>query len=85
MNAAVGALLAQDDHGGEESPIYYVSGQLRGAKTRYLKTELLCLAFVYVAKRLRHYFLSHKLQFIVKFDLVRYLLTRPVLSGHLAR
>ncbi|CAL2271820.1 unnamed protein product [Prunus armeniaca] len=57
-NTAVGALLAQDNHSGEESPIYY---------------------------RLRHYFLAHKLQLIVKSDPVRYLLTRPVLSGRLAR
>ncbi|CAL9018448.1 unnamed protein product [Prunus brigantina] len=33
-NAAVGALLAQDGHDGEESPIYYVSRQLRGAEAR---------------------------------------------------
>ncbi|CAL9000322.1 unnamed protein product [Prunus brigantina] len=37
------------------------------------------------AARLRHYFLAHKLQLIVKSDPVRYLLTRPVLSGRLAR
>ncbi|CAL9024801.1 unnamed protein product [Prunus brigantina] len=84
-NAAVGALLAQDGHDGEENPIYYVSRQLRGAEARYPKTELLCLALVYVAQRLRHYFLAHKLQLIVKSDPVRYLLTRPVLSGRLAR
>ncbi|BFG30001.1 hypothetical protein CerSpe_162750 [Prunus speciosa] len=84
-NTAVGALLAQDDHEGEESPIYYVSRQLRGAETRYPKTELLCLALVYAAQRLRHYFLAHKLQLVVKSDPVRYLLTRPVLSGRLAR
>ncbi|CAL9005243.1 unnamed protein product [Prunus brigantina] len=84
-NTAVGALLAQDDHSGEESPIYYVSRQLRGAEMRYPKTELLCLALVYAAQRLRHYFLAHKLHLIVKSDPVRYLLTRPVLSGRLAR
>ncbi|BFG25055.1 hypothetical protein CerSpe_113290 [Prunus speciosa] len=84
-NTAVGALLAQDDHKGEESPIYYVSRQLRGAETRYPKTELLCLALIYAAQRLGHYFLAHKLQLVVKSDPVRYLLTRPVLSGRLAR
>ncbi|CAL8175771.1 unnamed protein product [Prunus armeniaca] len=83
-NTVVGTLLAQDDHGGEENPIYYVSRQLRGAETRYPKTELLCLALVYAAQHLRHYFLAHKLQLIVKSDPVRYLLTRPVLSGRLA-
>ncbi|CAL8993354.1 unnamed protein product, partial [Prunus brigantina] len=67
-NAAVGALLAQDGHDGEESPIYYVSQQLRGAEARYPKTKLLCLALVYAAQRLRHYFLAHKLQLIVKSD-----------------
>ncbi|XP_021817086.1 uncharacterized protein LOC110759338 [Prunus avium] len=84
-NTAVGALLAQDDHGGEEGPIYYVSRQLGGAETRYPKTELLCLALVYAAQRLRHYFLAHKLQLMVKSNPVRYLLRRPVLSGCLAR
>ncbi|BFG30168.1 hypothetical protein CerSpe_164420 [Prunus speciosa] len=84
-NSAVGALLAQDGCDGEESPIYYVSRQLRGAETRYPKTELLCLALVYAAQRLWHYFLAHKLQLMAKSDPVRYLLTRPVLSGHLAR
>ncbi|XP_008237342.1 PREDICTED: uncharacterized protein LOC103336085 [Prunus mume] len=52
---------------------------------RYPKTELLCLAFVYAAQRLRHYFLAHKLQLIVKSDPVRYFLTRLVLSGCLTR
>ncbi|KAI5351295.1 hypothetical protein L3X38_004186 [Prunus dulcis] len=84
-NAAVRALLAQDDHGGEESPIYYVSRQLRGVETRCPKTELSCFALVYVAQRLRHYFLAHMLQLIVKSDPVRYLLTRPMLFRRLAR
>ncbi|CAL2270465.1 unnamed protein product [Prunus armeniaca] len=84
-NTVVGALLAQDDHDGEESPIYYVSRQLRGAEVRYPKTELLCLALVYASQRLQHYFLAYKLHLIVKSDPVRYLLTRPVLSGRLAR
>ncbi|BFG14857.1 hypothetical protein CerSpe_011310 [Prunus speciosa] len=34
-NTAVGALLAQDDHGEEESPIYYVSRQLRGGIEKF--------------------------------------------------
>ncbi|KAI5336032.1 hypothetical protein L3X38_026166 [Prunus dulcis] len=84
-NTAIGALLAQDGHDGEESLIYYASRQLREDETRYPKIELLCLAVIYAAQLLRHYFLTHKLQLIVKSDPVRYLLTRPVLSGRLAR
>ncbi|CAL8112472.1 unnamed protein product [Prunus armeniaca] len=45
---------------------------------------LLCLAIVYAVQRLQHYFLAHKLQLIVKSNPVRYLITRPVLSGRLA-
>lgn len=83
-NAAVEALFAQDNHDKKESPIYYVSRQLRGVETRYLKTELLCLALVYVAQRLQHYFLAHKLQLIVKSNSIRYLVIRLMLLGRLA-
>ncbi|GLT96563.1 hypothetical protein SLE2022_141750 [Rubroshorea leprosula] len=34
--------------------------------------------------RLRHYFLAHKIQLITKSQPIRYLLTRPMLIGHLA-
>ncbi|XP_024171557.1 uncharacterized protein LOC112177497 [Rosa chinensis] len=84
-NAAVGALLTQDGEAREEFPIYNVSKLLRRAESPYPKAERLCLALVYAAQRLRHYFLAHKLQLMVKTDLVRYLLTKPVLSGRLAR
>lgn len=83
-NTAVGALLAQDGYDRDESPIYYVSIQLKGAETRYPKTALMscpCLCCTTIATL----FLTHKLQLIVKSNLVRYLLTRPVFLGRLAR
>lgn len=84
-STAIGALLAQDDGSGEEQAVSFVSRQLQGAETRYPRTERLCLALVYAAQRLRHYFQAHKLHLMVKTDLVRYLLTKPVLTGRLAR
>ncbi|KAK9911758.1 hypothetical protein M0R45_035649 [Rubus argutus] len=63
----------------------YVSRLLQGAEARSPEAERLCLALVYTAQKLRHYFLAHKLHLMVKIDLVRYLLTKPVLSGRLAR
>ncbi|KAL6192075.1 hypothetical protein ACLB2K_038462 [Fragaria x ananassa] len=84
-DTAVGLLLAQDDENGEEYPVYYVSHLLREAKAHYPNTEKICLALIYATQRLHHYFLAHKLQLMIKTDLVRYLLTKPVLSGHLAR
>ncbi|XP_070677876.1 uncharacterized protein [Malus domestica] len=53
ISNVVGALLAQDNPAWEESPIYYVSRQLRGAKTHYEKTERLCLALFYGSQWLR--------------------------------
>lgn len=63
----------------------YVSRLLQEAEIRYPEAERVCLALVYTAQRLQHYFLAHKLHLIVKTDLVRYLLTKPVLFGRLAR
>ncbi|KAK9901410.1 hypothetical protein M0R45_002151 [Rubus argutus] len=60
-DTAIGALLAQDDEGGVEHPVYYVSRLLGETETRYPRTERVCLALIYAAQRLRHYFLAHKL------------------------
>ncbi|KAK9932282.1 hypothetical protein M0R45_019525 [Rubus argutus] len=84
-DTAIGALLAQDDGNGVEHPVYYVSRLLGEAESRYPSTERVCLTLIYEAQRLRHYFLAHKLHLMVKTDPVRYLLTKPVLSGRLAR
>ena len=44
---AISALIAQEDGGGTEQPIYYISRALKGAETRYPKAERACLAIVY--------------------------------------
>jgi hypothetical protein len=36
---AIGALIAQEDEGGTEKPVYYVSQALRDAETRYSGAE----------------------------------------------
>ncbi|KAK9951374.1 hypothetical protein M0R45_006821 [Rubus argutus] len=65
-HAAIEALLAQDDGSGVEHPVYYVSRLLGEAKTRYPRTERVCLALIYAAQRLHHYFLAHKLHLMTK-------------------
>ena len=84
-STVIWALLAQANPTEEEALIYYVIRQLKGAETRYEKTERLCLALVYTSWWLHHYFLAHKLHLMVKSEPVRYLLTRLILSGRLAR
>jgi ribonuclease HI len=58
---------------------------LVGAEHKYSPIEKICLALVFAAKKLRHYLLAHKVQLISKADPLKYLMTRPVLSGRLAK
>ena len=82
---AIGALLTPEDEKVKEKPIYYVSRQLHDIEKQYPASELACLTLVYASQRLCHYFLSHKLQLMVKSDPIRFLLTKPILSGRLVR
>ncbi|KAG5552566.1 hypothetical protein RHGRI_010597 [Rhododendron griersonianum] len=61
-----------------------VSRKVQGAKERYTPIERHCLALVFTAQKLRHYFLSFPIKVITKSDPVRYLLSRPALTGWVA-
>ena len=57
---AIGALIAQEDGGGAEQLVYYISYTLKDAETRYPRAERPCLAIVYALQRLCHYFLAYE-------------------------
>ena len=46
---AIGALLAQEDYGGNEQPNYYMSKTLKDAETKYLRIEKACLVVIYTS------------------------------------
>ena len=46
---AIGELIAQEDGGGVEQLVYYISRTLKDAKTRYPRAERVCLAIVYTS------------------------------------
>ncbi|GMP78570.1 hypothetical protein CsSME_00034472 [Camellia sinensis var. sinensis] len=81
---SVGALLAQEIDG-LERPVYYISRVIQGAEVRYFPIERHCLALVFAAKKLRHYLLSYPIHLMTRSDPIRFLLTRPALSGRPAR
>ena len=58
-NEAIEALIAQENQEGIERPVYYVSRNLKDAKTRYPRAEKACLALIYAAQRLHHYLLAY--------------------------
>ena len=47
----IGALIAQENGGGIEQPIYYISHALKDAETRYPRVERACLAILYASQR----------------------------------
>lgn len=56
-----------------------------GAEQNYTPIEKVCLALVFVVQKLRHYILAHKIILIYKADPLRYLMSKPVLFGLIAK
>ena len=71
---AIGALIAQEDEGGIEQPVYYVSRAPKDAETCYPRAERACLAIVYASQRLHHYFLAYKVWLMTKSHAIKALL-----------
>ncbi|KAL6135109.1 hypothetical protein ACLB2K_067337 [Fragaria x ananassa] len=86
---SIACLLAQDDTNQEgrtiERDIYYLSMTLLDAETRYSPIERLCLALYFVGCKLRHYMLSFTTLVVAQTDLIKYMLTRPILRGHIGK
>ena len=82
---AIGALIAQEDGGGAEQPVYYISHALKDAETRYPKAKRACLDIVYASQRLRHYFLAYKVWLMTKSHAIKALLQQPILSGRISQ
>jgi hypothetical protein len=84
QESTIGAVLLQEKKG-KEYPMAYISCQLLDAKTRYAFVENLCLATYYPCTMFRHYILSSTCTIASQFDVVKYLLRSPVLSGRLGK
>ncbi|KAL0319764.1 UNVERIFIED_CONTAM: hypothetical protein Sradi_5237900 [Sesamum radiatum] len=67
-----------------QSPVYYVSKMLQGAKKKYIQIEKLALALVTTARKLRLYFHSHKIIVLTNHPL-RQIMLRLDASGWLVK
>lgn len=85
LEESLGALLAQTNEEGKENALYYLIRRLLPTEARYPMIERQCLALVFAAQKLRHYMLSYKINLISRMNPLQYLVTRPTLSGRLAR
>ncbi|KAG9450338.1 hypothetical protein H6P81_010303 [Aristolochia fimbriata] len=82
---SVGALLAQCDENNKERSLYYLSRTLVGAELNYSPIEKTCLALIFAIQKLRHYLLAHSTNLISRADPLKYIMSRPILSGRLAK
>ncbi|XP_020084900.1 uncharacterized protein LOC109707778 [Ananas comosus] len=85
LEGSLGALLAQNNEEGKESALYYLSRMLVGAENSYSPIEKHCLTLIFAVKKLRHYMLEHKIHLISRVDPLKFLMTRLVLTGRLAK
>jgi len=79
------ALCAQENSKGKERALYNLSRTLVGAKLNYSPIEKMCLALMFAVQKLRDYMQAHTVYVISKADLIKYILSRPVLYGRLAK
>ncbi|CAL9013695.1 unnamed protein product, partial [Prunus brigantina] len=82
---SIGSLLVQDNKEGKEHAIYYLSRTLTEVERKYSAIERLCLALYFTAVKLRHYMLPYTIYIIAKTDLIKYMLTRPMLRGRIGK
>ncbi|XP_028105055.1 uncharacterized protein LOC114304077 [Camellia sinensis] len=68
-----------------EKPVYYISCKVNGAKSQYTPIERQCLALIFTAQKLRHYFFTHPIQVVTRSDPFCYLLSKPSLTEKMAR
>nr|ABA97351.2 retrotransposon protein, putative, unclassified [Oryza sativa Japonica Group] len=81
---SIGSVLIQELDG-KERVVFYLSRRLLDAETRYSPVEKLCLCLYFSCTRLRHYLLSNECTVICKADVVKYMLSAPILKGRVGK
>ncbi|CAN6586637.1 unnamed protein product [Malus baccata var. baccata] len=82
---SIGSLLAQNNEGGKEQAVYYLSRILTEVETRYSPVERLCLALYFTTNKLRHYMLPCHVHIIAKTYVIKYMLSKPMLAGRIGK
>lgn len=87
-DTSVGCLLAQDfeeDSKTRERAVYYLSRKLTDVEWRYPPIEKLCLALYFSCIKLRSYMIPVTTSVICKTDIIRYMLSLPIIRGRCAK
>ena len=82
---SLSALMVQENEKGKERALYYLSRTLNGAELYYSPIEKMCLTLFFAIDKLEHYMQAYTICLIAKADPIKYVLSRPVVSGLIAR
>jgi hypothetical protein len=72
-------------HDNKERVVFYLSRRMLDAETRYPDIEKLCLCLFFTCTKFRHILLSAELIIICKSDVIKHMLSAPVLKGRLGK
>ena len=65
--------------------IYFVGRRLLDVETRYSPVERLCFCLYFSCTKLRHYLLSAECVVESKDDVIKYMLSLPILNGRIEK
>ncbi|XP_008240624.1 PREDICTED: uncharacterized protein LOC103339121 [Prunus mume] len=82
---SIGCLLAQNNESEREQAVHYLSHTLNMAELNYSPIKKLCLTLYFAATKLRHYMLPSVVQIISKTNLIKCMLTRPIIRGRIGK
>ncbi|KAK1629476.1 hypothetical protein QYE76_003791 [Lolium multiflorum] len=70
---------------GLERVVFYLSRRMLDAETRYLEIEKLCLCLFFTCTKLHNILLTAEIVVICKSDVIKHMLSAPVLKGRLGK
>jgi hypothetical protein len=69
----------------KEKVVFYLSKRMLDTETRYPEIKKLCLCLFFTCTKLCHILLSAKVNVICKSNIIKHLLSAPVLKGRLRK
>jgi ribonuclease HI len=72
-------------HDNKERVVFYLSRRMLDVETRYPDIEKLCLCLFFTCTKLHHILLSAEIIIICKSDVIKHMLSAPVLKGRLGK
>jgi hypothetical protein len=83
-DASIASVVIQV-HDSKERVVFYLIRRMLDAETKYPNIEKLCLYLFFTCTKLRHILLTAETIVICKSDVIKHMLSAPVLKGRLGK